>query len=80
MKMKTPREEDYFAYIKAVQKTPKYNEFLQVMKEYNSLPTYDTTNVEFVTTRIKESFRDHSNLIHGFNVIFLPEEYAIEER
>ncbi|KAI3914648.1 hypothetical protein MKW92_006721 [Papaver armeniacum] len=77
--MKRPREEDYFAYIKAVQKTPKYNDFLQLMKEYNSSPTYDTTNVEFVTTRIKEIFKDHSNLIHGFNVIFLPEEYEIEE-
>ncbi|RZC52777.1 hypothetical protein C5167_021212 [Papaver somniferum] len=77
--MKRPREEDSFAYIKSVQKTPKYHEFLQVMKEYKSSPTYDTTNVEFVTTRIKEIFRDHSNLIHGFNMIFLPEEHAIED-
>ncbi|KAI3843816.1 hypothetical protein MKX03_018013 [Papaver bracteatum] len=79
MKMKRPREEDYFAFIKAVQKTPKYNEFLQVMKQYKSSPTYETTNLDFVTTRIKEIFKDHSNLIHGFNVIFLPEEHAIED-
>ncbi|XP_026450922.1 paired amphipathic helix protein Sin3-like 3 [Papaver somniferum] len=78
MKMKRPREEDYFAYVKAVQKTPKYNEFLRLMKQYKSSATYDTTNLDFVTTRIKEIFRDHSNLIHGFNVIFLPEEHAIE--
>ncbi|KAI3959330.1 hypothetical protein MKW98_018920 [Papaver atlanticum] len=77
--MKRPREEDYFVYIKAVQKTPKYNEFLQVMKQYLSLPTYNATNLKFATTRIKEIFKDHSNLIHGFNVIFLPEEHAIED-
>ncbi|RZC80950.1 hypothetical protein C5167_043518 [Papaver somniferum] len=72
MKMKRPREGDCLAYIKAVQKTPKYNEFLQVMKEFKSLPTYDTTNLEFVATRIKKIFRDHSNLILGFNILFLP--------
>ncbi|KAI3875336.1 hypothetical protein MKW92_030463 [Papaver armeniacum] len=74
MKMKRPREEDCLAYIKDVQKTPKYNEFLQVMKEFKSLPPYDTTNLEFVATRIKQIFRGHSNLILGFNILFLPIE------
>ncbi|KAI3875337.1 hypothetical protein MKW92_030464 [Papaver armeniacum] len=79
MKMKRPREEDCLAYIKAVQKTPKYNEFLQVMKEFKSLPPYDTTNLEFVATRIKQIFRGHSNLILGFNILFLPIEEEEEE-
>ncbi|KAI3861444.1 hypothetical protein MKW98_000396 [Papaver atlanticum] len=77
--MKRPREEDCAAYIKAVQKTSKFDEFLQVMKEFKSLPTYDSTNLEFVATRIKEILRGHSKLILGFNMIFLPKEYAIED-
>ncbi|KAI3991919.1 hypothetical protein MKX01_012864 [Papaver californicum] len=77
--MKRPREEDYAAYIKSVQKTSKYNEFLQVMKEYKSLPTYNATNLEFVAARIKQVFHGHSNLILVFNIFFLPEKYAIEE-
>ncbi|KAI3856953.1 hypothetical protein MKW92_041951 [Papaver armeniacum] len=79
MKMKRPREEDCLAYIKAVQKTPKYNEFLQVMKDFKSLPPYDTTNLEFVATRIKQIFRGHSNLILGFNILFLPIEEEEED-
>ncbi|KAI3907607.1 hypothetical protein MKW98_016251 [Papaver atlanticum] len=79
MKMKRPREEDCLAYIKAVHKTPKYNEFLQVMKEFKSLPTYDTTNLEFVATRIKQIFRGHSNLILGFNILFFPIEEEEED-
>ncbi|KAI3961900.1 hypothetical protein MKW98_022105 [Papaver atlanticum] len=53
--MKRPREEDCLAYIKSVQKTSKFNEFLQVMKEFKSLPTYDATNLVFVTARIKQN-------------------------
>ncbi|KAI3901122.1 hypothetical protein MKW92_009433 [Papaver armeniacum] len=77
--MKRPREEDCAAYIKSVQKTPKFYEFLQVMKEFKSLRTYDSTNLEFVATRIKQIFRGHSKLILGFNMIFLPKQYAIED-
>ncbi|KAI3894166.1 hypothetical protein MKX03_003723 [Papaver bracteatum] len=74
MKMKRPREEDCLAYIKAVQKTPKYNEFLDVMKAYSSLPVNKTTNLEFVATKIRQVFHGHSNLILGFNLLFLPIE------
>ncbi|KAI3863594.1 hypothetical protein MKX03_031645 [Papaver bracteatum] len=77
--MKRPREEDCAAYIMAVRKTSKFNEFLRVMKEFKSLPTYDSTNLEFVATRIKEIFRGDSKLILGFNMIFLPKQYAIED-
>ncbi|KAI3944979.1 hypothetical protein MKW92_019548 [Papaver armeniacum] len=76
--MKRPREEDCLAHIKSVQKTSKFNEFLQGMKEFKSLPTYDSTNLVFITARIKQVFHGHSNLIQGFNLIFLHERYAIE--
>lgn len=79
MKTERPREEDCLAYIKSIQKTLKYNEFLQVMKEFKFLPTYDTPNVEFVATRIKQIFGDHSNLILGFNILFLPIEEEEED-
>ncbi|KAI3858911.1 hypothetical protein MKW98_028644 [Papaver atlanticum] len=79
MKMKRPREEDCFAYIKAVQKTPKYSEFLDIMKEYKSLPVNKTTNLELVATKIRQVFHNHSNLILGFNILFMPEKYATEE-
>ncbi|MCL7036321.1 hypothetical protein MKW94_020443 [Papaver nudicaule] len=78
MKMKRIREEDCYDYIKAVQQTGKYNEYLLVMKEFNSLP-YDMTALKFVTAKIKDVFRDHSNLILRFNILFLPEQYAIEQ-
>ncbi|KAI3885609.1 hypothetical protein MKX03_009307 [Papaver bracteatum] len=68
MKMKRPREEDCFACIKAVQKTPKYSEFLDIMKEYKSLPQQGLAGIH-----------NHSNLILGFNILFMPEKYATEE-
>ncbi|MCL7021746.1 hypothetical protein MKW94_010263 [Papaver nudicaule] len=77
--MKRIRENDCYEYIKAVQKAEKYNEFLQVMKEYKSFPTHTATALDFVTTRIKQVFNGHSDLIRRFNELFLPEEYAIEE-
>ncbi|MCL7025229.1 hypothetical protein MKW94_006890 [Papaver nudicaule] len=45
------------------------------MKEFNSLP-YDMTALKFVTAKIKDVFRDHSNLILRFNTLFLPEQDA----
>ncbi|RZC78169.1 hypothetical protein C5167_002428 [Papaver somniferum] len=76
--MKRPRAEDCLSYIKSVQKTSKFNEFLQVMKEFKSLPTYEATNLVFAAARIKQVFHGHPNLILRFNMIFLPKRYAIE--
>ncbi|MCL7025861.1 hypothetical protein MKW94_002710 [Papaver nudicaule] len=75
MMMKRIREEDCYAYIQAVQQAGKYNEYLQVMKEFKSWP-YVITALKFVTAKIKDVFRDHSNLILRFNILFLPEQDA----
>ncbi|MCL7030356.1 hypothetical protein MKW94_015187 [Papaver nudicaule] len=75
---KRSRQDCCISYIKAVQQTGKYNEYLQVMKEFKSLP-YTPTALDFVAEKIKDVFRDHSNLILSFNVLFLPKDYAIGE-
>ncbi|MCL7036782.1 hypothetical protein MKW94_017018 [Papaver nudicaule] len=77
--MKRIREQDCYEYIKAVQKAEKYNEFLQIMKEYKSFPTHTATALDFVVAKIKQVFNGHSDLIRRFNELFLPEQYAIEE-
>ncbi|ERN01712.1 hypothetical protein AMTRI_Chr10g229680 [Amborella trichopoda] len=68
---------DALAYLKAVKdmfldKKEKYDEFLEVMKQFKAA-MIDTAGV---ITRVKELFKGHRNLILGFNT-FLPKGYEI---
>ncbi|WOK93445.1 paired amphipathic helix protein Sin3-like 4 isoform X2 [Canna indica] len=69
---------DALAYLKAVKdifqdKREKYDEFLEVMKDFKS-QRIDTTGV---IMRVKELFKGHRDLILGFNT-FLPKGYEIK--
>ncbi|XP_010272120.1 PREDICTED: paired amphipathic helix protein Sin3-like 4 isoform X1 [Nelumbo nucifera] len=68
---------DALAYLKAVKdifqdKREKYDEFLEVMKDFKA-QRIDTTGV---ISRVKELFKGHRDLILGFNT-FLPKGYEI---
>ncbi|KAF8407976.1 hypothetical protein HHK36_007116 [Tetracentron sinense] len=68
---------DALAYLKAVKdifqdKREKYDEFLEVMKDFKA-QRIDTTGV---IARVKELFKGHRDLILGFNT-FLPKGYEI---
>ncbi|XP_010683342.2 paired amphipathic helix protein Sin3-like 3 isoform X2 [Beta vulgaris subsp. vulgaris] len=68
---------DALAYLKAVKemfqdKKEKYDEFLEVMKDFKA-QRIDTTGV---IARVKELFKGHRDLILGFNT-FLPKGYEI---
>ncbi|XP_077237908.1 paired amphipathic helix protein Sin3-like 3 [Tasmannia lanceolata] len=72
-----PTTNDALAYVKEVKeifqdKLEKYNEFLEVMKDFKA-QRIDTTGF---TSRVKELFKGHPDLILGFNT-FLPEGYEI---
>lgn len=69
---------DALEYLKAVKdifqdKTEKYDDFLEVMKDFKS-QRIDTNGV---ISRVKQLFRGHQNLILGFNA-FLPRGYEIK--
>ncbi|KAK8913605.1 Paired amphipathic helix protein Sin3-like 4 [Platanthera zijinensis] len=69
---------DALAYLKAVKdifqdNREKYNEFLEVMKDFKS-QRIDTSGV---IMRVKELFKGHRDLILGFNT-FLPKGYEIK--
>ncbi|KAI0488543.1 hypothetical protein KFK09_028379 [Dendrobium nobile] len=69
---------DALAYLKAVKdifqdKREKYDEFLEVMKDFKS-QRIDTSGV---IMRVKELFKGHRDLILGFNT-FLPHGYEIK--
>ncbi|XP_008787938.2 paired amphipathic helix protein Sin3-like 4 isoform X1 [Phoenix dactylifera] len=69
---------DALAYLKAVKdifqdKREKYDEFLEVMKDFKS-QRIDTNGV---IVRVKELFKGHRDLILGFNT-FLPKGYEIK--
>ncbi|GAB4839893.1 hypothetical protein Ancab_020602 [Ancistrocladus abbreviatus] len=68
---------DALAYLKAVKEKfqdnkDKYEEFLEVMKDFKA-QRIDTTGV---IARVKDLFKGHRNLILGFNT-FLPKGYEI---
>ncbi|KAK4764578.1 hypothetical protein SAY86_025668 [Trapa natans] len=68
---------DALAYLKAVKeifedKREKYDEFLEVMKDFKA-QRIDTVGV---IARVKELFKGHRDLILGFNT-FLPKGYEI---
>ncbi|KAF8399358.1 hypothetical protein HHK36_015223 [Tetracentron sinense] len=68
---------DALAYLKAVKdifqdRREKYDEFLEVMKDFKA-QRIDTTGV---IARVKELFKGHRDLILGFNT-FLPKGYEI---
>jgi paired amphipathic helix protein Sin3a len=68
---------DALAYLKAVKdkfqdQRGKYDEFLEVMKNFKS-QRVDTAGV---ITRVKELFKGHQELILGFNT-FLPKGFEI---
>ncbi|KAJ6313356.1 hypothetical protein OIU77_014790 [Salix suchowensis] len=68
---------DALAYLKAVKdifqdKREKYDEFLEVMKDFKA-QRIDTAGV---IARVKELFKGHRDLILGFNT-FLPKGYEI---
>ncbi|KAH9609157.1 hypothetical protein KSS87_002383 [Heliosperma pusillum] len=68
---------DALAYLKAVKemfsdKKEKYDEFLEVMKDFKA-QRIDTTGV---IARVKDLFKGHRNLILGFNT-FLPKGFEI---
>ncbi|KAL2543109.1 Paired amphipathic helix protein Sin3-like 4 [Abeliophyllum distichum] len=68
---------DALTYLKAVKdifqdKRDKYDEFLEVMKDFKAQRT-DTSGV---IERVKELFKGHRDLILGFNT-FLPKGYEI---
>ncbi|KAK8956962.1 Paired amphipathic helix protein Sin3-like 4 [Platanthera zijinensis] len=69
---------DALSYLKAVKdifqdKVEKYDEFLEVMKDFKS-QRIDTSGV---IMRVKELFKGHRGLILGFNT-FLPSGYEIK--
>uniref|UniRef100_A0A0D6QR38 Histone deacetylase interacting domain-containing protein n=1 Tax=Araucaria cunninghamii TaxID=56994 RepID=A0A0D6QR38_ARACU len=69
--------DDALAYLKAVKdmfkdKKEKYDEFLEVMKDFKA-QRIDTAGV---IARVKELFKGHRKLILGFNT-FLPKGYEI---
>lgn len=69
--------DDAFSYLKAVKdifkdKKGKYDEFLEVMKDFKA----QRINTAGVITRVKELFKGHRDLILGFNT-FLPKGYEI---
>eukprot|EP00252_Welwitschia_mirabilis_P014433 TRINITY_DN3170_c0_g1_i2.p1 TRINITY_DN3170_c0_g1~~TRINITY_DN3170_c0_g1_i2.p1 ORF type:complete len:1323 (+),score=353.10 TRINITY_DN3170_c0_g1_i2:643-4611(+) len=69
--------DDALRYLKAVKdmfkdRKEKYDEFLEVMKEFKA-QRIDTTGV---IERVKELFKGHRDLILGFNT-FLPKGYEI---
>ncbi|KAK8964060.1 Paired amphipathic helix protein Sin3-like 4 [Platanthera guangdongensis] len=69
---------DALSYLKAVKdifqdKVEKYDEFLEVMKDFKS-QRIDTSGV---IMRVKELFKGHRSLILGFNT-FLPSGYEIK--
>ncbi|CAM8916122.1 unnamed protein product [Rhodiola kirilowii] len=69
---------DALSYLKAVRdafkdNTPKYEQFLEVMKEFKS----DRIGTVGVIERVKELFQGHPDLILGFNT-FLPVGYEIK--
>eukprot|EP00250_Pteridium_aquilinum_P014819 c22220_g5_i1 orf=585-4820(-) len=69
--------DDAFSYLKAVKdifkdKKGKYDEFLEVMKDFKA----QRINTSGVITRVKELFKGHRDLILGFNT-FLPKGYEI---
>ncbi|CAJ1939998.1 unnamed protein product [Sphenostylis stenocarpa] len=68
---------DALAYLKAVKdmfqdKREKYDDFLEVMKDFKA-QRIDTTGV---IARVKDLFKGHKDLILGFNT-FLPKGYEI---
>ncbi|KAK8943253.1 Paired amphipathic helix protein Sin3-like 4 [Platanthera zijinensis] len=69
---------DALTYLKAVKdifqdNREKYNEFLEVMKDFKS-QRIDTSGV---IMRVKELFKEHRDLILGFKT-FLPKGYEIK--
>uniref|UniRef100_A0A7N1A344 Histone deacetylase interacting domain-containing protein n=1 Tax=Kalanchoe fedtschenkoi TaxID=63787 RepID=A0A7N1A344_KALFE len=69
---------DALSYLKAVKdafsdNTPKYEQFLEVMKDFKS----DRIGTIGVIERVKELFLGHQDLILGFNT-FLPVGYEIK--
>ncbi|XAR48027.1 hypothetical protein NMG60_11030718 [Bertholletia excelsa] len=70
---------DALSYLKSVKdifqdKREKYDEFLEVMKDFKS-QRIDTAGV---IARVKELFKGHRDLILGFNT-FLPKGYEIQD-
>ncbi|XP_024382732.1 paired amphipathic helix protein Sin3-like 4 isoform X2 [Physcomitrium patens] len=71
--------DDALAYLKAVKEKfqedkPKYDEFLEVMKDFKAQKV-DTAGV---ISRVKQLFKGHPQLIMGFNA-FLPRGYEITQ-
>lgn len=69
--------DDALAYLQAVKdmfkdKKGKYDEFLEVMKDFKA----QRINTAGVTARVKDLFKGHRDLILGFNT-FLPKGYEI---
>ncbi|KAK7317562.1 hypothetical protein RJT34_01907 [Clitoria ternatea] len=69
---------DAVAYLRAVKdvfhnKTEKYDYFLKFMKDYKE----QRIDYEDVIARVKGLFKEHTDLISGFN-FFLPHEYQIK--
>ena len=70
--------EDALLYLDQVKKEfsdkpSKYNEFLELMKNFKA----HTINIPTVIESVKDMFRGKNNLIMGFQM-FLPDEYTIE--
>ncbi|KAI5057749.1 hypothetical protein GOP47_0027764 [Adiantum capillus-veneris] len=70
--------EDAFSYLQAVKeifkdKKGRYDEFLEVMKNFKA-KRLDTAGV---IEKVKEMFKDHHDLLLGFNT-FLPKGYEIK--
>lgn len=69
--------DDALQYLKEVKEMfqdqrEKYEQFLEVMKDFKG----QRLDTEGVIARVKELFKDHNNLIYGFNA-FLPKRYEI---
>eukprot|EP01018_Ginkgo_biloba_P004031 Gb_11760 [translate_table: standard] len=68
---------DALAYLKEVKdmfedKKEKYDEFLEVMKDFKS----ERIDTDGVIARVKDLFKGHRHLVLGFNA-FLPKDYEI---
>ncbi|KAI3876052.1 hypothetical protein MKW92_023247 [Papaver armeniacum] len=82
MKRASPSIKYCVDYVRDVQETGKYNEFLQLIEKFKDLRRLDTDTVEFhlkytvLSERIKQIFKRHSELLPKFKP-FLPDGYEV---
>ncbi|KAI3959302.1 hypothetical protein MKW98_018892 [Papaver atlanticum] len=66
MKTTTPRKEVCNDFVQVVKQSPKYNQFLHLMKNFWSKEEHNRNAVSFVSKRVKQIFEGHSELASKF--------------